>query len=551
MPRTLKEAAVAALLLALLCACVYGRHAVDGGFISDSWPNRSVYVFAPHGGFTNEVGRFLEEPNLAARPLYAVYLVVLNAVFGPHMGYWFAWLGLTNVLMALSLYLLLRKLDFSLLDAFLVSALVLIFPAASSIRFWAATVQISAAVTLALLGFLVALKAFDTDKRHAFLLHCGSIALFVSSLLFYEAALPAMLVSILLYRLRVPWRKALPRWLVDLVVLTTVATVVAGSAHGAKEVQTLSGMWHHANAIFGQTWTLLAVNVLGFNSSAWYVIALVALLPLAAGLVVVMDRPSYPSNALFRRSLTIFAASGLIIALGYVVFVPGIDLYVPLGPGNLNRINAVPAIGWVLMLYALLKLAATLAFRHTRGSGRLVATFVAAGSIFVGVGWVKEDLSYSDAYISAYREDARILATVQTAIPNPRPGGTIWTFGQPVEVVPGVPVFGNYWDMTTSVQLQYGTSNINSYVAFPGMSIDCRARALIPGNNLNYPPVYPLRANPFYSSYGRTYFIDTSSGRFVLIRSRKDCVSASESFEFGPVLAGEPTPSPSSPAGVQ
>ncbi len=134
MPRTLKEAAVAALLLALLCACVYDWHAVDGGFISDSSPIISVYVFAPHGGFTNEVGRFLEEPNLAARPLYAVYLVVLNAVFGPHMGYWFAWLGLTNVLMALSLYLLLRKLDFSLLDAFLVSALVLIFPAASSIR---------------------------------------------------------------------------------------------------------------------------------------------------------------------------------------------------------------------------------------------------------------------------------------------------------------------------------------------------------------------------------------------------------------------------------
>jgi len=455
------------------------------------------------------------------------------------------------VLMTLSLYLLLRKLDFAFLDAFLVSCLVLIFPAASSLRFWAATVQIPAAVTLALLGFLVALKAFDAEKGRAFVLHCASLALFVASLLFYEAALPAMLVSILLYRLRVPWREALPRWLVDLVVLTTMAAVVAGSAHGAKEVQDLNGMWHHANAIFDQTWSLLAFKVLGFDSAAWYVIGLVALLPVAAGLVALMDRPDDSSHRLLRRWQGVLAASILVIALGYVVFAPGIDLYLPLGPGNLNRINAVPAIGWVLMLYALLKLAATLAFRHMRASGRLVATFVAAACVFVGIGWVKEDHSYSDAYISAYREDERILATIQTAIPRPQPESTIWTFGQPVEVVPGVPVFGNYWDMTTSVQLQYGTSNINSYVAFPGMSIECRDSALVPGNNPNYPPVKPLQASPFYSSYGRTYFIDTSSGRFALIRSRKDCISASESFEFGPVLAGEPTPSPSSPAGDQ
>lgn len=526
---------------------MYGHHVIEGGFLSDAWPNRSVYVFPFHGGFFVELERFLSEPNLAARPLYAAYLVALNAAFGSHMGLWLMWLCATSVFMSFSLYLLLRKLDFAFLDAGLISGLVLIFPAASSLRFWAATVQIPVAVTLAIMGFLLALEAFDAKGKKRLVLHGASLALFVSSLLFYEAALPLMLASILLYRQHVSWSQALPKWIADIAILVFVTILVAGSAHNAKEVQGIGGMWNHAGAIYNQVWSFLATIVLPFGGAGWYVLALVALLPLAAVLVVVRGDRDDPTGIALRRWLSILAGGIVVVAFGYAVFIPGIDFYTPLGPGNLNRINAVPSIGWVLVFYALLMLAATLAFRSTPESRHLVATFAVLGCVFVGAGWIGEVSRYSDAYIEAYRENERVLATIKAAIPKPKPESTIWTFGQPIEVIPGVPVFGNTWDMTASVQLQYEDPNLNSYVAFPGMTFDCRDNAAVPGNNPSYPSTDPPGASQYSSPYGRTYFVDTSTGRVTLIQTREDCLRAASSFRFGPVLSGEAPPNPPTP----
>lgn len=539
MRRPWKEGVALAAALAALAAAVYGPHAIHGGFLSDSWANRATYLFASHGGLSGALDQFLTEPNIAARPLYAVYLVALNAAFGSHMGFWFAWLGATGVLMSLSLYLLLRKLDFEFLDAGMIACLVLVFPAASSLRLWAATVQIPVAVGLAAFGFLLALVAFDARSGRRTVLHCASLGVFVASLLFYEAALPLMLFSGLLYRLRVPWLRAGPRWAVDVIVLVSVAIAVGGSSPEAKDVQDLAGMWHHATTIFDQGHTLLAMVVLPFGGDGWHLLALAGLAPLAAGLVARRLPRDDPTRARLRRWLAVLGAGLVVVLLGYSIFVPGIDYYIPMGAGIANRVNAVPSIGWVLALYALIMLSATLAFRGLAGSRVLASGLTLLACALVAVGWVQTTTRDADAYTSAFREDERVLAAIRAALPDPPPGSTIWTFGQPVEIAPGVPVFGNTWDMTASVQLMYGDPSIRSYVGFPDTTFECRPDAIVPGGNPSYPPAPSPEIGVFASSYDGTYFVDTTSGRIESIQTPEQCKHAADSFERSPAYPGE------------
>ena len=100
----------------------------------------------------------------------------------------------------------------------------------------------------------------------------------------------------------------------------------------------------------------------------------------------------------------------------------------------------------------------------------------------IAIGWVRTVNSYSDAFIGAYNEDVRVLSVVRETIPEPVPGSTIWTFGQPIEIRPGVPVFGNTWDMTGSVRLSSTIPTLTSLVADEGTIFHCRPeRASFPG----------------------------------------------------------------------
>jgi hypothetical protein len=537
MRRNSRELGAVALALVLIATAVYGPNAIHGGFLSDAWSNRAIYVFAPGNGYFDALSHLLAQSNIEVRPLLAVYLASLNAVFGSHMGYWLTWLVATNVAMSFTLYLLLRRLSLAAFDSAVIAGLVLLFPAASSLRLWAAMVAAPVTITFGLLGFLIALLAFESETPRARLaLHAVSLMLFAASLLLYELMLPLMLTSVLLYRLRVPWKTAAWRWLFDcLVLVTIILTVTRSSSSGF--MQSSIGMWHHATTIVSQMRVLLATVVLPLDSASWYILLLIALVP-AVSLVVYRYQPSTdPIHQELRRWLIGMAGGIVVVALGYVIFVPALDYYVPLGAGIANRINAVPSIGWVLVLYAGIMLAATLALRGLPKARLLSSGLAALVCALVAVGWVKSLNSESDAYTRAFREDERVLSVVQTALPNPLPGSTIWTFGQPVEIVPGVPVFGNTWDMTTSVQLAYDDPTINSYVALPATTFVCFAREVAPGGAYQ---VGEGQANELLaSSYGRTYFVDTSSGKLALIRTPKECRKSAREFPLSPSLPPE------------
>lgn len=529
------EAGVVTLVLAVVAAIVYGPHTIDGGFISDAWRIRAAYEYPPDPGLFDTIGYFLDQPNVIPRPLQAFYFAGQNVLFGSSMSLWLGWLVVLSVVMSTSLYLLLRQLDFARIDAGAIAVLVSIFPAASAIRFWIAPVS-SLTISFALIGFVLALHAFRAEGRRRLVLHGVSLALFVASLLSYELMLPIMLASVLVYRLRVPWRLAVRRWLVDCAVLLPLVVTVTRSDGSSWEVQSSRAMWDHFAVIWEQARTLFATAVLPFDPAEWLALTLVVIVPLVALVVCRRLDPRDPVRAELRRWLMTVAAGLAVVALGYSIYVPAMDYYVPLGQGIANRTNAVPSIGWVLLLYGLIMLVATLAARRVARPRRVASAVGIAACVVVSVGWVQSIDRDSDAYIRAYEEGQRVLRTVAAAVPAPPPSSTIWTFGQPVEIVPGVPVFGNNWDMTSSVQLMHDDPTLASYVAFPDTTFDCRDGGVYPGG------VYAaggIRVHPgdYSSRYGLTYFVDTSTGRVERIDSRSQCGRARAEFPLSPALA--------------
>lgn len=522
------------LLVVLLgiAVFVYGPHVTNGGFIGDAWTTRAWYQLYPHDNFLATVGHFLQLSTMSTRPLNAVYRVLLNEAFGGDMGVWFVWQAISCALMSALLYLLLRRLRFPLLDAAVIAILVFLFPAATSLRFWTPVIHASLAISLAILGFLLGLSAFDSrGGRRAVALHAGSLLLFAASLLLYEVALPIMLVSALLYRMRVSWRLAARRWLLDLAVLLPIALTVTRSSGSAAQQQSGSGALSHAWTILADCPKLLAHTLLPFGG--WVAVGAFALL-LACSVTLLRLLPAGDRRRpLLRRFLGVFGAGALVVLLAYSIYVPGIDYYEPTAVGIADRVNAAAGIGWVLVLYAGLGLLAVLVAGRRR-SRALVPTVIAAGAIVLLAAWLPLITKDSRDYVAAYREGQRTLAVVHSALPDPAPGTTIWTFGQPVQIAQGVPVFGNAWDMTDSVDLMYRDPSIRSYVGFPGTILECRAHWLAPYGNVNYPATSPPEASEFASRYGTIYFVDTVTGRSEPIGSRGECLRALRVFHLSP-----------------
>jgi hypothetical protein len=520
--------------LTVVGALVYGSNAIHGGFLSDAWATRASYVFAHNSSFFGGISRFLEEPNISVRPLLAVLLSAYNAILGGHMGYWLAALVATNVVMCGLLYLLLRRLSLGALDSAVIAILVLVFPAAGALRLWAAMVAAPVTISLALIGFLIALAAFKReDRRTSLVLHLVSLLFFVASLLLYELALPVMLLSVLIYQFVAPWRPSIYRWLVDGVVLGTIALTVTHSSESGF-TQEHASMLGHAGEIYSQVHTLFVTVVLPFDSPQWYIVLLLLLVP-ATGAAIWWLLPSdSETRPELLRWLTVILAGAIVVLASYAIFIPALNYYVPLRVGDGSRINAMPEIGWVLMFYGGARMLAALVFRGIPDGRRIAQAVAIAGCVLIAIGWVRSLHTEGDNYTGAFREDIRVLNTIQTAIPEPVEGSTIWTFGQPVLYAPEIPVFANTWDMIGSVQLQYDNPTLSSLVALPGTTFNCLAEGVEPAG------AYPEAEGKLLASpYGKTYFIDTNTGENVLIGNQAECLRAASSFVPSPLFPGE------------
>ena len=225
--------------LVALGAAVFGRHVLHRGFFYDDWANLALTRWPKTGnGFFSAVHDAFN--TFGYRPALTVYLPGLYTVFDDRMALHLAWIVLLGVGLSTAFYVLLRELAFPRFEAGALAALLLVFPYSDSTRLWVTAGTGSLTTLLFVIGVTVSLRAFDEqERRRSLRMHLLGLAFYLLSMLFAEVAsvLPSRPCSF--YAYRAGWRRALPRSLVDTVVIAVPAYYIASNS---KIPQAASGL---------------------------------------------------------------------------------------------------------------------------------------------------------------------------------------------------------------------------------------------------------------------------------------------------------------------
>jgi hypothetical protein len=515
------------LMLTLLSGAgllLYGRHILHGGLYSDDWAFASV---TEHGNGLASEYRDLRG-SVGFRPLGVASLVIRFSLFGDHTRWHLAAVLMSTVLLCAAIYLFLRSLGIEKLHAGAISLLALACPYADATRLWATGSGANIAITLWLLGVVVALRGLTArTKRNAILLHAGAVCLYLASLLQYEVAYAAICASGLLYLTRAGWSRMLPRSAVDV----TVATVAVGVIVSRSEVSRTDSFLHHARVMFDGGVQILARVVVPFDDPRPALVVTALALVFGAAAVAVWRLPRHdPARRELARWLAV-AAGGLVTAVaGYSLFAGAFDYYQPLNPGLANRTNAVASLGFIALAYAAIAGLAILVlgrFRLPRGVSAAVTLGVAA-LVFAGYqNRLEENVATWDR---TWDQQRTILRVLQTRLPDPPPSSTIYTFGHAVvSENPGLPIFISPWELRGAVQTVYDDPTLVAYPALPGTRLACGRRGgYLEGD---------AYTRAYGDDYGQIYLVDIPTERVERPDTRKQCLKGAGEFHPGPLQA--------------
>jgi hypothetical protein len=527
------EAVVAMALFLLVGFAVYGLHVVRGGYMLDDWAFGSE---RDHADGVWALAKTLLDADSAlisagGRPGAALYFASTQILFGNNVAFLLAIVVALGALMSWSLFLVLREFGVVRLHAGMIAGLVLVFPASDSVRLWPAASQSMVAGSFFFIGLLVAIRAFVADGRNAFALHCVSVACFAASLLTYEVWAGLIALSALAYRLRVPARRALRRWLVDICTVVAALVYVKSTSKVKTVNSSLSDLVDRARNIQGEARSLF--EQLGIQHGPSRLPASLAVLALLGCGALAYRLSRYdPVRMELRRWLATAAAGLVVVGAGYALFVAATDsFYMPLRPGIGNRANVVASIGYVMVFYALamlVGLAALRALSAIRRTALAVQWASVAGisvAVILAVLWVPEVQRDRGAWDRAYALDLKTLRALR-AFPRPEARTTFYTFGVPGETAPLVYSFTSSWDLTGAIRTLWhdqtlaGVPSASLRPDFPGNTaersgIACDAGWVMPRGFL-----WTARdASP----YGRTVFVDVATGKFEIIRDPAQC----------------------------
>ena len=528
-PLTWRELLAVAGLLSVLALALFSEHAVKGGFYSDDWAYRANWWASEHhGGFGEAVDRYYSDPNLAARPLGTLYIIATQVFFGAHQGWYLAWAIVLAVMLSVCFYLFLRTLLIPALHAGAVAILLLIFPASDSTRIWPIISDAQVSLAACLLGAVLALRSFDRSGSRAVLLRAGSIILYAASILHYEITAGAIVLSAVVYRCRAPWSRALKAGALDAGLVLALFALVKGQSD--VERLGLSAAIDHGRDIAKQVVQLFTSAAIPLGSTKLVALA-PAILVVAAAIIVQrrLPRDNWAAKAL-RRWLHAAAVAGVMVVAAYAIYAPASLIYVPLGPGLMNRTNAFGALPLVFLVYTLAVLAGILVFRGLPGARRLAGGFALTVAVIVGLSYTDTLTRDLELWDSAYARAQRSLGIVGGSIPHPAHGSVIMAFGQPVQEAPGIPVWAHNWDFDGAIRLLYRDNSLRGLPGFPGTVIVCGRETAVP-QNPTIPGVFQASdARP----YGKLILVDTNTGHFAVPRSRGDCRRQAINFIPGP-----------------
>jgi hypothetical protein len=472
------------MVLLLAGAALFGPQVVDGGFYWDDWQNAANTHFSREPGLFGTLEGATERPVFEYRPVLTTLLALEHSAFGLHVWLHLAMAALFGVLVAWALYLLLRTLGFTTLDSAVPAALLLAFPWVDSTRFWATASYDTLAVALYLFGLVLAVRALRSGRAW---LTVASLGLYLLASWTYEIVTVGVLASVAVYLLVAPRRAALRRFALDaLLVAIALALVASGTT---RDPQSLGDQVDHAGVIASQSFSLLARALVPVGSVPGVVAAVV----LAAALLLGWRRRD--------RWFAAAALGALFVAAGYVLFIPALPHYQPLEPGTTNRMNVLAAVGFVVLVYALLRIAT--------GERRFVALVLCG---LIGVGYVVKVIEDR----GGWERSADLQAQVLAAVPRGAPGTTFYTFGAPTFAAPGVPVFSLPFDLKAAVRLRFDDASLAAYPLAARSGIVCGKLGLYPTGG-SYGPVHGER-------YGSAVLVDVPHRRAIPIRNRAECL---------------------------
>jgi hypothetical protein len=551
--RVLGESVLLLGVLLLIAAAVFGPHIVHGGLYGDDWNNYAIYKFDAGNDFFKAVGRFQAFTNF--RPVLPFYVPITVAVFGRNSHLFLAWATLLACILSASFYTVLRTLGMRQLDAGVLAGLLLIFPAADSTRLWATSSHLSLAISCYFVGVTIALYGLRLSGWRAGVTHGVAVCLYLLAIWNHEMLVPAVLTSILLYRLRAPWREALRRYCVDfIVVLLTLALVTSTGPNQAQ--QPLGATLVHALDITYQGAVVAATACVPWLAPRHALIA-IPVAVLVAALVAMRRMPlEDPARAGLRRWVLVAAGGVVAMAIGWASFAPAADtiLYEPLSLGAAKRTNALAAPGVVIFVYALIQI---IGVGLSRSSGRLAgkATAIAlVGIALVGGGWIYRVEKDAQAWNRSAEIQGQVLDKINAALPKIPAGSTVFVGGYPTYAAPLIPAFAHYYDLDAALKARYGEADFEAYPIVAAPPRTHFPKAIHPERDRRRREDYArLNGTQFVCSateleaihtyryrgltrtpYGQALFVNLESGAVLKPSDRRRCIAAVRATPAGP-----------------
>jgi len=401
-------------------------------------------------------------------------------------------------------------------DAAVIATLALTFPYSDSVWLWGVLSLTSLAISAALLGVILALRALRSTGRRALALHAASLALYVASILSYEAFAVAGCLSGLLYAHVVGLRRARVRWALDVLVIGVTLAFARFAlpidVATPSRTQSLAGMIHHAGLIVARGARLIGAAALPVTGASPWIGAgaLAAVVVAAAAMRLCLPRGDV-ARAELGRWLALAGAGAVAALAAWAVYVPATDHYLPSLAGTVNRVNAAAAIGIAVLLYSCVVLSGRMLVRLTRLPASAGALLVGATALALGGGYLARSLADARAWDAAAADQRTLLAGMHAALPRPPGEATVFVYGAPASVGPGIPVLNTTLDLTSAMRVSYSSPRLLGVPIAASAGVACGPRG-------------PLAAG-VTGVYGRSYLLDVAASRPLPLLGRLQCTA--------------------------
>jgi hypothetical protein len=525
MPRALRlrgrgaEVALCVLALGLVALLMSAGHVREGGLYYDDWSLAALGRFPGGGGLLHSLWL-----GYGQRPGQVLYYAMLDGAFGSAASPRLALAAAMAVLEASCVYALLRTLRLRAPHAAAIAVLVLTFPFSDSLWLWGVLSLTSLAISAALLGLILALRAFRSSGRRALALHAGSLALYVVSILSYEAFAVAGCLAGLLYVRAAGWRRARLRWAFDVltIALTLGVARIALPVDVAtpSRVQSIGGMLDHAGLILAGGTRILGAAVLPIAGIGPWIGAGALAAALGAAVVVRARMPAGDAHrAELGRWLWIAAAGALAALAAWAVYVPASDHYVPIAAGTVNRMNCAAAIGVAVLVYAAAVLLVRTLGALARAPSRVSNVALAVLALALAGSYLARSLADARSWDAAAADQRALLAAMHSALPRLKPAATVYVVASPASVGPGIPVLGTTLDLTSAMRLSYSHSQLTGVPLRSAAAIACGPRG--------------PRAAGVSARYGEAYVLDAATRHAVRLAEQRRCAAVARSGAVG------------------